>query len=981
MKLRDLNIGLQLRLGLGAILLFVAILGLTAWQQASSLWQETQGLYDHPFAVGQALRELKADVIAMHLGMKGLCLAQDDRERAAILQTVEAHEADALRQLQVASERYLGPRADVEAVSRALAQWRAYREESVRLMRAGQTAEVISRVNTGEAGGPNEMVMTPLRTMLAFADNRAYQFFQQAQEHKDVLLLRGEAILGIILLLSLAISYLLLRGIRHPLRDLTATVQAYQGGRLSARSRVAGGNEFGVLAASFNTLLDLAQEQNQRQENAAKIAEVMLKEKELGPFCRQLLLSLLELTDSQAGAVYLLDPGHTVFEHFHSIGLGGRARTAFSAGQLEGQFGPALASRRMQRITDIPADTPFSFATVGGDLQPREILTIPVLVGQEVLAMVCLTSLRGYQEPALALLEDIVDTLSARLGGVLAFEQISALAGKLEEHNRELELQKQELAAQTAELGEQNVELEMQKRQLDEANRLKSSFLANMSHELRTPLNSVIALAGVLHRRLDGRVSDEERGYLEVIARNGKHLLALINDILDLSRLEAGREEINLSRFSLRELADEVLALLEPQAREKNLALVSLVGGDLPPLRSDPAKCRHILQNLVGNAVKFTEAGRVEISASLEGQTVRVAVTDTGIGIQAQHLSQVFDEFRQADESSARKYGGTGLGLAIARKYATLLGGGIEVASTPGQGSTFSFWLPLNPDSALTGLAPAPYTPPERRATAQPPGSGQGRGILVVEDSEPAVIQLKDILTGEGYAVTVARDGRQALARIQAAPPDAVILDLMMPEVDGFQVLAAIRGNPQTLDLPVLILTAKHVTKEELAFLKGNNIQQLIQKGDISKTELLSAIARMTAPAPPEAAPQAAPAVILVADPDADHLATVKALLADAYTVITAGQDREVVQEALAGRPDLILLGIPQPEAAARVLEALKKEAPLSQVPVIALVDPGPPGQPGLGELLLARGFAGCLTRPVDPLQLQRAIREALHAD
>lgn len=851
MRLKDLSIGKQLGLGLGVILASVVLLGLMAWDHEESLWRETKGLYDHPFAVRRALGEIKSDVIAMHLGMKSLCLTPGEPERAVILQNIATYEDDAQRQLQIVFDRYLGPRADAEAAAKALALWKSHRQETIRLLLAGRVAEAVERVNSGPAGGPNQQVMAPVGAMITFSNNRATQFYQDAKEHKNALLAQTATAMGVILLLALAVCYYLLRAIRWPLKDLTATALAYRQGQLQARSQYASANEFGALSQTFNALLDRVQEQQQRQHNAAAVAEVMLREEDPGPFCRQLLTTLLVLTGSQAGAVYLLDESGAAFRHFDSVGLGPGARESFSAQNLEGEFGAALATGRVQLVKDLPQDTRFGFAAAGGDFQPRELLTIPIQAGGRVTAVLSLASLPGFAPTALALVEDVLDTLSARLGGVLAFRQVKGLARKLEAQNHEMEAQQKELEAQAVELGQQNVELEIQKRQLDEANRLKSSFLANMSHELRTPLNSVIALAGVLDRRLAGKVASEEHGYLAVIERNGKHLLEMINDILDLSRIEAGREEINLGRFSLRELAAEVTDMLMPQAREKGLELVNSVPEGLPPIRSDLAKCRHILQNLLGNAVKFTEAGRVEMSALVEGQTLRLAVADTGIGIAPEHLPQIFDEFRQADESAARKYGGTGLGLAIARKYAVMLGGGLEATSTPGQGSTFSLWLPLTPDAALLGAAAA-SSPPAPRAATPARRSGLGRRILVVEDSEPAVIQLRDILHGEGYDLSVARDGRQALQQIQAARPDAVILDLMMPEVDGFQVLKAIRAEANTADLPVLILTAKHVTSQELSFLQGNHIHQLIQKGDISKRQLLEAIARMVAPGPPE---------------------------------------------------------------------------------------------------------------------------------
>jgi len=237
------------------------------------------------------------------------------------------------------------------------------------------------------------------------------------------------------------------------------------------------------------------------------------------------------------------------------------------------------------------------------------------------------------------------------------------------------------------------------------------------------------------------------------------------------------------------------------------------------PITSDADKCRHILQNLVANAVKFTEKGKVDIVALQTDRHLTISVIDTGVGIAQNHIDHIFDEFRQADGSTSRKFGGTGLGLAIAKKYATLLGGTITVNSTPGKGSEFMLTLPNSPSSVKT--------------------------ILLVEDSEPAIIQIKDFLEESGYEILVARDGGEALGIIAKTLPDAMILDLMMPGIDGFEVLKTLREAEATAHIPVLILTAKHITREELQFLKRNNVHQLIQKGDVNRKELLNAIATM----------------------------------------------------------------------------------------------------------------------------------------
>ena len=234
-----------------------------------------------------------------------------------------------------------------------------------------------------------------------------------------------------------------------------------------------------------------------------------------------------------------------------------------------------------------------------------------------------------------------------------------------------------------------------------------------------------------------------------MIERNGKNLLDLINDLLDLSRIEAGKEEISLTSFSVRRLLEDVTEMIQPLASEKNIAMVNLVDHDLPPITSDISKCRHILENILGNAVKFTEEGKVEISARYSAGNVFIAVADTGIGISPEEVPHIFDEFRQADESASRRFGGSGLGLAIASKYAMLLSGDITVKTATGAGSTFILRLPMEIHSSLRSEKhdhSGPHQSEVESSSQIGPKVNEVKNILLVEDSEPAVIQVMDIL-------------------------------------------------------------------------------------------------------------------------------------------------------------------------------------------------------------------------------------------
>ncbi len=999
--LDNLKIGTLLRIGLGTILAFVLALGALAWSQSELLWENTQDLYEHPLQVRRAVGELKADVLAMSRAMKDLGLGENEAQRLASLQLIDTYEADAKRQLDVLFERYLGPRSDVEVASRSFEQWKAPRADIIRLLREGNAAEVAVRTRPGGVSNTHvEVLLGHVQKISDFAIAKGDELYRSAaQRNRDLNRQLGYSV-AVIFLLSLVVSSLLLKRIKEPLLQLTVASEQFRRGKLDARCEYSSASELGTLAAGFNALAETTQVELTFRQRVADLNAVMLRELESGEFRRCVLEALMRVTGSQVGAIYLLDEHQAAYQHLESIGLGGAARASFSATQREGELGAALASGKLQHIAEIPADTRFAFAAVSGDFRPRELLTVPLFSATATAAIISLGSVRGYNPTALRLVEELQNPLTTWMNSMLANQQLKLATARLTQQNRELDAQTSELVMQASELSQQSAELEQQKRQLEQSNRLKSTFLSYMSHELRTPLNSVIALRGVLGRRLIKTIPEEEHGYLGVIERNGKHLLTLINDILDLSHIEAGKAEITVERFSLKQLAAELVAMLEPQVRDSQVTLASTIGDDLPLVTSDRTKCRHILQNLLGNAVKFTEAGRVEISAISTEDVLRIAVTDTGIGIAADRLGLIFDEFRQADESTARMYGGTGLGLAIANKYASLLQGSIEVASSPGEGSTFTLTLPLALGTPVPLLPAEPErTPAPAEVQAAPPsGHGKGKRLLLIDDNEPAIVQMTDILAEQGYELRAARGGREALAQLEVWLPDAVLLDLMMPGIDGFEVLRAMREVDRTAQVPVLILTAKRVTKEELRFLKGNHIYQLVQKGDVGRAQLLVSVAAMiapplaknesTEPTPlgpalrrPRSGPPSRPGkpLVLVAEDNLDNLLTVRALLQDNYQVIEAENGRNAVSQALAHLPDLVLMDIAMPVMdGIQALRAMRAEERLWDIPVIALTASAMKGN---REEILAHGFDGYIAKPIDTLVFFKIIQGVLDTD
>ena len=1015
MKLKDLKIGTQLKIGFGLIILLIIFLGVISWQQTDKIAFQANEIYEHPLTVSRALGELKTDIMAMRLEFRNFLLAQSDQERQKAILNSDVYQADVERQFGILNESYLGPLSDIENAHNAFSRWVLVRQGNREIGKTGNIREALARLEkTGDIGTEREQLLNYVKKMDDFAKSKASNLLFSAT-HLNNILNRQLALLVIgILGLSILIIYFINKNIRRPVVELARATKLFREGKMDVRSNYQSSSEFGQLSTSFNHMAKTIEAEMNLNNQAAKLAGVMLSEDDAHKFSHALLSSLLEQTHSQMGAVYFLNEDKTVFEHFECVGMDREGCNPFSAIHFEGEFGSALSTQKIQHITSIPEDTRFSFHTVSGKFIPREIITIPIVSGNETVAVISLMNIKNYSKNSIRLIHKIQGMINARMDGILTYRkmidfslQLSRQNTELETQreelhilnkelihrseivstaNSELEAQKRELSAQASELAEQNVELEMQKNQLNESNRLKTIFLSNMSHELRTPLNSVIALSGVLNRRLSGKVPDEEYSYLDVIERNGKQLLALINDILDLSRIEAGREEVEINRFNVKELINEVVELIDPQANQKNITLQYLPGKDTSPIKSDYVKCRHILQNIVANAVKFTEEGSVEIIAEEIDQSIRITVSDTGIGIDQEQIHLIFDEFRQADGSSSRKYGGTGLGLAIAKKYAEMLGGSIDVESERGKGSKFTLNLPLQYTPIQENIES--YVNQLKRTN---PGISDkvnttAKTILLVEDTEAIVVQMKDILLQEGYHIMVARNGNEALEQIEHQIPDAMILDLMMPEVDGFEVLKRIRNEEKTDHLPVIILTAKYVTKQELAFLKNNGIHQLIQKGDINKDQLLSTVARMMFPDPvvvntPIAKPARLPVtgtpLVLVVEDNPDNMITIKALLDGKCQIIEAEDGQTGVKQAIKHQPHLILMDIALPGMnGIEALNEIRKEEELVYVPIIAV---SASAMKGDREDFIALGFDDYVSKPIDNKAFQIMLKEYLN--
>jgi CheY-like chemotaxis protein/HAMP domain-containing protein len=932
------------------------------------------------------------------------------------------------------------------------------------------------------------------------------------------------------------ISLLVSGNIARPMVEMAAVSRKIESGDLSARQTVSSDDELGYLAQSLDGMAESIQKQMVALESIAELNKVIAGASSLDTFYDKLLQKLMDLTGSVLGVCFVTDSEEAdIFELRSAVGINPERLDPFDPGGLDGELRKALMSGQICRIAQIPRDTPFTFRTFAGMAVPRDILTIPVRTDGHVAMVLSIASLHDYSDHHISIIEHTWPVMGTALSNLLGIEATRKLMKKLHAQNLELEAQSEqlqvqteelyqqseELQQQTEELQQQNIDLEAQSRQVEEANRLKSEFLSNMSHELRTPLNSVMALSKVLIMQARKKLSEEEISYLEIIERNGRKLLSLINDILDLSKIEAGRIELKPKKLSPRLVLGDIMERLQPMAEVKGVELLGDIPDDLPLIESDEARVDQIFQNLIGNAIKFTEKGSVRVTAFSDPDRVYVHVSDTGIGIPSEQMQKVFDEFHQVDGSSSRRYEGTGLGLAIVKKATGLLGGQVLVESTLGSGTTFRVSLPIwwqgettreaEPASASPDRFEAVHAAAGKRSvlvvddepktvalvsqylqeegyraleavsgatalnlaelyhpfaiildilmpdmdgfevlqalkrnpkTADIPvivisvkgdrktGAALGAAgfiakpvlkesligelkkiskpaprMLVVEDNDAAIIQIKSMLEREGYPVDIAQGGKQAMDYLEHSVPDGIILDLMMPEVDGFEVLERIRSRQATAATPVLVLTAKDLTMEDKNRLSLCNIQQVVHKGDVDIEELLMKVRLMIgrgsnpeAPAQTDASrssgeaemiPLVQPAsidtkktreglrTVLIIEDNPDNMITVKAVLGGSYRLLEATDGETGLNMAVEQSPDLVLLDIALPGMDGfAVARKLRECESVRCIPIIALTAKAMKGD---RERILEAGCNDCVSKPLNPEVLLAKVDEWLH--
>ncbi|MCX6307980.1 MAG: HAMP domain-containing protein, partial [Bacteroidia bacterium] len=448
MHKKSLNIGTQLQVGFAIMLAFVILLGMVSYIQTQRLQLQTKTIFNHPFQVSKSIATIELEIQKMVIASRDLASSTSEKSRIHSLQELEAFSAAVIRQFDLVESKYLGPRINVEEAYNAFLNWRILMEEH-----AGKTKFSKTVVNETERISENaarEELISKLDHIDAFATNKANQTFELSQKIAKVLNRQLLFLIIVILVLSIIVNTILLRNIRKPLRILTDATHRFRHGDMNARSSYPIKNEFGILSDSFNKLAHRIQQDVDLSDKKASLSASMLSENDTRAFFQSTLTSLLKLTDSQMAAIYLVADDQKTLELYESIGLNDNLRKTFDLSRFEGEVGAAISTHKVQHIKTLKKDEPFVFETVCGSIKPREIITMPLLSGDKIIATIHLANINSYDVQSILLVESTLDTLNARVVGILASQKIRAFSEMLEVQNRELEMQKTELFKQSA---------------------------------------------------------------------------------------------------------------------------------------------------------------------------------------------------------------------------------------------------------------------------------------------------------------------------------------------------------------------------------------------------------------------------------------------------------------------------------------------------------------------------------------------------
>jgi signal transduction histidine kinase/DNA-binding response OmpR family regulator/CHASE3 domain sensor protein len=826
-----------------------------------------------------------------------------------------------------------------------------------------------------------------------------------------------------------------------------------------------GKDVLGELSVSLNKMAEsldysfvLLSEKEWLQAGIASLNEKMLGEKDTRTLTDNILHFIVEYTNSKVGAFYLLDDSRQL-HLISSYALSANVNKEVSLG--EGIVGQCATNKKTIKLEELPAkDFTISFAT--GNLIPASVVAIPVQKDGKLFGVIELGSLNLYTSHDILFLETVSEQSAIAINGAqnrrklqellektqsqseeLQFqhneleninEELKSQSQKLQVSEEELKVQQEELMQTNTELEERtnlleernqmieerNQEIQLKARELETTTRYKSEFLANMSHELRTPLNSILLLSRLMAENSEQNLSIDQIGYAQVIQTSGQGLLSLIDEILDLSKVESGKMDVELREIAVKEITNDLRSLFAPLAKEKGIDLIIDVSDETPVyMDTDKMRLEQILRNLISNALKFTARGSVRLEVSQQGEgMLSFSVRDTGIGIPQDKQKLVFGAFQQADGSTRRQYGGTGLGLSISRELAKLLGGKIELKSEPGNGSEFRLIIPVsNRSYRQTGsqqdVSYLPVTQlPEIKGndllvtqddTADKMSEvfqriehglkNEPRKVLIVEENSKHAKALYYFLENFNIEPEIKNNVNETISALSAKDGTCVILDIGMSDGQLHEALQKIKGTPGLELLPIIIFTGKNLSKMEEGRIKqyansvvmktAHSYQRILDevslylhlvegnKGKNVISGTYKKLGRLTEVLKNKK--------VLIADDDVRNIFSLsKALESIGMTILSAVDGKEALQQVKDDPSiDVVLMDMMMPELDGYdTMRAIRQMPKFKKLPIIAVTAKAMAGD---REKCISAGASDYITKPIDKDQLLSLLRVWLY--
>ncbi len=716
-------------------------------------------------------------------------------------------------------------------------------------------------------------------------------------------------------------------------------------------------DELGVSLQAMTRALREAAEKNEQHIWMAKtqteLGQAMSGNPSVKELSQRVLSHLCRALGAQVGAQYVLENGS------ETLRLTGTYATTMSNGVPdrwklgEGLVGQVAQEKRRILVSDVPEDA-IRVRWGLGEALPRNLIVLPLLHEDDVRGVIELGSLGLFSKQQLDLLDHVSSSVGLAISAAETRARIQQLLEESQAQGEELTAQQEELRQVNDTLEEQTRALEAQKEsllttetvlrlkaaELERASRYKSEFLANMSHELRTPLNSSLILAKLLADNKGGNLSPEQVKYAQSISGAGNDLLALINDILDLSKIEAGKIDLNIEPVTIDRLVSNLKDRFELLASERKVEFRIAVDPSCPrTVATDLQRLQQILTNLLSNAVKFTEKGAVRllVTAPRDTRCIAFTVEDTGIGIPAEQHESIFEAFRQADGTTNRKFGGTGLGLSISRELATLLGGEIRVRSAPGEGSAFTLLIPLRAEAMVvahptsgprievghreSGEVATHFVEDDRDSITDP-----RRAILVIED-DPAFAQiLRDLARELGFRCIVAGTANEGLRLARECRPVAIVLDIGLPDHSGLTVIELLKRDPSTRHVPIDVVSLhdyQQVAREMGAV--GYQLKPVKREQLVSVFRLLE-----------EQFSRDVKALLIVEDESVQRGALTQLLASDDVNIVAVATAEEALRQLRGASFDCVVLDLMLPDVSGlELLNRMSKDEDCSFPPVI----------------------------------------------